>query len=78
MKVAVKIYEVAEDGHWIQDVVVNNRYVIPFAGPSVDNIVQSLKEKGVTDWATFQLGHQACFEHKLTNLVWNGDIEVTE
>ena len=78
MKVAVKIYEVADGGHLIQDVVVNNRYVIPFNGPSVECIVQSLKEKGVTDWAKLKLGSNGCFEHKLTNLVWHGDIEVTE
>lgn len=78
MKVAVKVYEVTAGGHLIQDVVVNNRYVITFCGPSVECIVQALKEKGVTDWTISKLGSAETFTHKLTNLVWYGDIEVTE
>ena len=80
MKVAVKVYEEkGEDGVTVQDVVVNNRYIIPFIALSLEEILRALKVHGVTDrWELYKLGDKGCFEHKLTNLIWHGDIEVTE
>ena len=77
MKVAIKIYEMTDsDGNVLHDVVVNNRYVITFIHMDADGVVAALKSEGVTCWATSNLGDPDLFEHKLTNLVWHGDIEV--
>lgn len=78
MKVAIKIYEAESHGSNLVDVVVNNRYVIGFYGLPIDDILASLKEQGVTNWTISKLGDSDTFIHKMTNLVYHGDIEVTE
>ena len=76
MRVAIKIYEIVSDGDKLRDVVVNNRFVIPFAELSVEQIVRCLTEGGVDGWAKTKLSGPGVFPHKVTNLVYRGDIEV--